>query len=119
MLLPPLLAIFVPVATGLFLGVGGVLGLLIGGLSSGFVLAIFMANSGGTWDNAKNMWKKVISEVKALITIKLQLLAIPLVTHSKTLPSIIKHSHQTDVDGQHCYGRFNCILQLILINKKA
>jgi K(+)-stimulated pyrophosphate-energized sodium pump len=53
MLLPSLLAIFVPVATGLFLGVGGVLGLLIGGLSSGFVLAIFMANSGGTWDNAK------------------------------------------------------------------
>lgn len=53
MLLPSLLAIFVPVATGLILGVGGVLGLLIGGLSSGFVLAIFMANSGGTWDNAK------------------------------------------------------------------
>lgn len=53
MLLPSLLAIFVPVATGLILGVGGVLGLLTGGLSSGFVLAIFMANSGGTWDNAK------------------------------------------------------------------
>ncbi|HOO24957.1 MAG TPA: sodium-translocating pyrophosphatase, partial [Paludibacteraceae bacterium] len=53
MLLPSLLAIIVPIATGLILGVGGVLGLLIGGLSSGFVLAIFMANSGGTWDNAK------------------------------------------------------------------
>ena len=35
------------------LGVGGVLGLLIGGLSTGFVLAVFMANAGGAWDNAK------------------------------------------------------------------
>ena len=42
-----------PIATGLLFGVPGVIGLLIGGLSSGFVLAIFMANSGGAWDNAK------------------------------------------------------------------
>lgn len=53
MLLPSLLAIIVPVVTGLILGVAGVLGLLIGGLSCGFVLAIFMANAGGAWDNAK------------------------------------------------------------------
>ena len=53
MLLPSLLAIIVPILTGLLLGVGGVLGLLIGGLSTGFVLAVFMANSGGAWDNAK------------------------------------------------------------------
>ena len=53
MLLPSFLAIIVPIVTGLVLGVGGVLGLLIGGLSTGFVLAIFMANSGGAWDNAK------------------------------------------------------------------
>lgn len=53
MILPSCLAIIAPVATGLILGVSGVLGLLIGGLSSGFVLAIFMANSGGAWDNAK------------------------------------------------------------------
>ena len=53
MLFPSLLAIIVPVATGLVLGVSGVMGLLTGGLSSGFVLAIFMANSGGAWDNAK------------------------------------------------------------------
>lgn len=45
--------IIVPIATGLIFGVPGVLGLLIGGLSSGFVLAIFMANAGGAWDNAK------------------------------------------------------------------
>ena len=53
MLFPSILAIVVPVIVGIILGVGGVLGLLIGGLSSGFVLAIFMANSGGAWDNAK------------------------------------------------------------------
>lgn len=53
MLLPSILAIVIPIATGLLLGVAGVLGLLIGGLSAGFVLAVFMANSGGAWDNAK------------------------------------------------------------------
>ena len=50
---PSLLAIIVPIAVGLLLGVAGVMGLLIGGLGAGFVLAIFMANSGGAWDNAK------------------------------------------------------------------
>ena len=53
MILPSVIAIAVPVLTGLVLGVCGVLGLLVGGLSSGFVLAVFMANSGGAWDNAK------------------------------------------------------------------
>jgi K(+)-stimulated pyrophosphate-energized sodium pump len=53
MLLPSILAIIVPIITGLVLGVAGVLGLLIGGLATGFVLAVFMANAGGAWDNAK------------------------------------------------------------------
>ena len=53
MLLPSILAIIVPILTGLILGVAGVLGLLIGGLATGFVLAVFMANAGGAWDNAK------------------------------------------------------------------
>ena len=53
MVVPSLIAIIAPILTGLIFGVPGVLGLLIGGLSSGFVLAIFMANSGGAWDNAK------------------------------------------------------------------
>ncbi|MBQ2572971.1 MAG: sodium-translocating pyrophosphatase, partial [Bacteroidales bacterium] len=53
MLLPSILAIVVPILTGLFLGVPGVIGLLVGGLSCGFVLAVFMANAGGAWDNAK------------------------------------------------------------------
>lgn len=53
MVFPSLLAIIAPILTGLIFGVTGVVGLLIGGLSTGFVLAIFMANSGGAWDNAK------------------------------------------------------------------
>ena len=53
MLFPSLLAIAVPILIGLLFGVPGVLGLLIGGLSTGFVMAVFMANSGGAWDNAK------------------------------------------------------------------
>ena len=53
MILPSLLAILAPLAVGLVFGVAGVLGLLVGGLVSGFVLAVMMANSGGAWDNAK------------------------------------------------------------------
>ena len=53
MILPSLVAVLVPVIVGLVFGVPGVFGLLAGGLSSGFVLAVFMANSGGAWDNAK------------------------------------------------------------------
>lgn len=53
MLFPSLMAIIIPVFTGVLLGVSGVMGLLAGGLGSGFVLAVFMANSGGAWDNAK------------------------------------------------------------------
>lgn len=53
MIVPSLLAIIAPIATGLIFGVTGVIGLLVGGLSTGFVLAVFMANAGGAWDNAK------------------------------------------------------------------
>ena len=53
MVFPSVLAILAPIVTGLVFGVPGVIGLLVGGLSAGFVLAIFMANSGGAWDNAK------------------------------------------------------------------
>ena len=53
MILPSLIAIVVPVAVGLIFNVAGVLGLLAGGLTTGFVLAIMMANAGGAWDNAK------------------------------------------------------------------
>lgn len=53
MILPSLLAIAIPIVVGLLLGVAGVLGLLVGGLAAGFTLAVFMANAGGAWDNAK------------------------------------------------------------------
>ncbi|MBT7658574.1 MAG: sodium-translocating pyrophosphatase, partial [Phycisphaerae bacterium] len=53
MVAPALLAIAVPILVGLILGVGGVMGLLVGGLTSGFAVAIYMANAGGAWDNAK------------------------------------------------------------------
>jgi K(+)-stimulated pyrophosphate-energized sodium pump len=58
MVLPSTLAIVVPVITGLILGVGGVLGLLLGGLTAGFVLAITLNNAGGAWDNAKKYIEK-------------------------------------------------------------
>jgi K(+)-stimulated pyrophosphate-energized sodium pump len=53
MIFPSVLAILVPVVVGIFFGVGGVLGLLAGGLTAGFALAIMMSNAGGAWDNAK------------------------------------------------------------------
>ena len=55
MILPALLAITLPIVVGLVLGVAGVMGMLAGGLTSGFALAIFMANAGGMWDNAKKL----------------------------------------------------------------
>ena len=55
MVFPSLLAIIIPILMGVIFGVAGVMGLLIGGLSTGFVLAVFMANAGGSWDNAKKM----------------------------------------------------------------
>ncbi len=53
MIVPAILAIVIPIVVGLIMGVAGVMGLLVGGLTSGFAIAIFMANAGGAWDNAK------------------------------------------------------------------
>jgi len=53
MILPALVAVIVPIVTGLILGVNGVAGMLAGATITGFILAIMMANSGGAWDNAK------------------------------------------------------------------
>ncbi|MGM0464127.1 MAG: sodium-translocating pyrophosphatase [Bacteroidota bacterium] len=58
MVVPSLLAIIVPIATGVVLGVAGVVGLLVGGLTTGFTLAIMLNNSGGAWDNAKKYIEK-------------------------------------------------------------
>ena len=53
MIAPSVLAVAVPIVVSLTLGVAGVIGLLVGGLAAGFVLAIFLSNAGGAWDNAK------------------------------------------------------------------
>ncbi len=58
MIVPSLLALIVPVAAGLLLDVSGVMGLLVGGLSTGFVMAVMLANAGGAWDNAKKYIEK-------------------------------------------------------------
>ena len=55
MVFPSLLAIAIPIVVGMLLGVAGMMGLLVGGLTAGFTLAVFMANAGGAWDNAKKM----------------------------------------------------------------
>lgn len=74
MIVPALMAIVVPVLTGIIIGVPGVVGLLCGGMGTGFVTAIFMANSGGAWDNAKkyveegNMGGKGSEAHKATVT---------------------------------------------------
>jgi Na+/H+-translocating membrane pyrophosphatase len=82
MILPSILGLSLPVVTGLVLGVAGVLGLLVGTLTCGFCVAIFMANSGGAWDNAK----KRIERVQGYQWSKLE------------------HSHQADDDGERCGG---------------
>ena len=58
MILPSLLAIIVPILVGLILGVAGVMGLLVGGLTAGFSLACMLNNAGGAWDNAKKFIEK-------------------------------------------------------------
>lgn len=53
MILPTILAIVTPIVTGIVLGYNGVIGMLAGATATGFLMAIFMANAGGAWDNAK------------------------------------------------------------------
>jgi K(+)-stimulated pyrophosphate-energized sodium pump len=53
MVVPSMMAVIVPVIVGIVFGIGGVIGMLAGGLGTGFAVAIFMANAGGSWDNAK------------------------------------------------------------------
>ncbi|MBN1388391.1 MAG: sodium-translocating pyrophosphatase [Bacteroidales bacterium] len=58
MILPSMLAIIVPITVGVLLGVSGVVGLLVGGLTTGFTLAVMLNNAGGAWDNAKKYIEK-------------------------------------------------------------
>lgn len=86
MLFPSLLAVIAPVITGLLFGVSGVLGLLGGALASGFVLAVFMANSGGAWDNAKSTSSRATLEERVLTPTKPPSSGTPWETRLRTLP---------------------------------
>ena len=91
MIFPSLIAIVVPVLVGLVFDVGGVLGLLTGGLATGFVLAIMMANAGGAWDNAKSSLKRANTRTntakKAQSSTKPLSLVIPSEIRSKIPPA--------------------------------
>ncbi len=84
MIMPAILAVVVPIVVGLILGVAGVAGMLAGATVSGFILAVMMANSGGAWDNAKNILKLENMVERAVMLIKRQLSAILSATRLKT-----------------------------------
>jgi len=83
MILPTIVAIVVPVLTGLVLGYNGVIGMLAGATVSGFLIAILMSNSGGAWDNAKKYIEAEILAEREAISIRLLLSATQLVTRLK------------------------------------
>ena len=101
MVIPSLIAIIAPIATGLIFGVPGVLGLLIGVLSSGFVLAIFMANAGGAWDNAKKYVEEGNFGGKGSEVHKATVVG-DTVGHIR---SELEYPNQADEHGSHCDGR--------------
>ena len=76
MIIPGLLAVVVPVVVGLLLGAEALGGLLAGALVTGVLMAIFMSNAGGAWDNAKNILKKdiMVEKVVKLTTLLLQVI---------------------------------------------
>lgn len=87
MIWPSVLAVITPICMGIIFGVPGVFGLLAGGLASGFVLAVFMANSGGAWDNAKNILSRAMWAAKARKAIRQPLSAIRWATPSRIRPA--------------------------------
>ncbi len=86
MIVPGLLAVTIPVAAGFLLGKAALAGVLAGSIVTGFLLAVFMANSGGAWDNAKNISRKGIWAAKDPTRTKRRSSGIPLGIRSKTLP---------------------------------
>ena len=121
MIFPSLLAIAIPIVVGCVLGVAGVLGLLVGGLAGGFTLAVFMANAGGAWDNAKKMVEEGNFGGKGSFAHKATIVGDTVGDPflQGYLWSIAQYSHQTHVDGQHCNGWFNHPLYLKFHRKRA
>lgn len=109
MVAPALTAIIVPVVVGIILGEAGVMGLLIGGLGAGFILAIFLANSGGAWDNAKKYVEDGHfggkNSVNHHATVVGDTVGDPFKDTSGTIP---EHPHQTDEHGLYRDGRTYC-----------
>lgn len=105
MVLPSLLAIAIPVVVGMLLGMAGVMGLLVGGLTTGFTLAVFMANSGGAWDNAKKLVEEGELGGKGSPCHKATVVGDTVGDPFKDTSSVAQHTHQADVNGQHCDGR--------------
>ena len=97
--------------TGLIFGVPGVLGLLIGGLSSGFVLAIFMANAGGAWDNAKKYVEEGNFGGKGSEVHKATVVGD---TVGDPFKDTSGHPYQADEHGSHRYGGADRGLELVL-----
>ena len=87
MVAPALLAVVVPIVTGLILGPTGVVGLLGGVSVTGFAMAVFMSNAGGAWDNAKKYIERGNHGGKAAPSTRRLSLAIPSATHSRILPA--------------------------------
>ena len=83
MMLPGIMAVVVPVIVGVVLGVEALGGLLSGALVTGVLMAIFMSNAGGAWDNAKNTSRQVIMAEKAARRTKQPLSAIQSAIRSK------------------------------------
>lgn len=89
MLLPAIIAVISPIIVGLILGVNGICGMLGGATVSGFILAVMMANSGGAWDNAKNILKAARTAEKAATRIKRPLWVILLAILLKIRPALL------------------------------
>lgn len=106
MILPSVIAVVVPVLVGLIYGVPGTFGLLSGGLSTGFVLAVFMANSGGAWDNAKKYIEEGHHGGKGSLAHKAAVIGdtvgAPLQRYRRPQP---QHPHQTHEHGLNRHRR--------------
>ena len=112
MILPAVIAVISPIAAGIFLGVNGVTGLLLGSSVTGFLLAVFMSNSGGAWDNAKNMWRTAISAAKAAPRTRRPSSATRWRSLQGYLRPLDQYPDQTDLCGRHrlCAGHSGCRL---------
>lgn len=114
MIFPSLLAIIIPIIVGLIFGVAGVMGLLAGGLGSGFVLAVFMANSGGAWDNAKKYVEEGHLGGKGSECHKATVIGVRSEDRSKILPGRAEYIDKTYEHGSYRDGWCDLYVQLVV-----